>query len=250
MAFLLTSLAVAVLVAVAGSEPTVSDASVPFDQAAEVAEYADERLEAATRGVSLPDPPELFADLTTLKIGFGVTFIYQGLLILTAIVVSRQSPGRLAAIWNLGKYTWTDLWRPAAVTVAAYVFVIAWGIFATIVDIDLLKPESTIPGAITRDPVALAATGVLSCIGAPLAEEVFFRGFVMSGLSRWGFWAAASLSSLAFTFAHLDPGSILPFWVVGMMLAWLYWRRRCLWESIAAHALFNTTSFLLLALGA
>lgn len=249
-AFVATSIIVAILVAIAGSEPTTTDTAVPFDQAREVVEYADERLAAAARGVALPDPPELFADLTTLKIGFAVTLIYEGFLILAAIAASRQTPGQLAATWDFASFRWEDLWRPGVITVVAYAFVVAWGIVATLVDIDILRPESTVPGAITRDSVALASAGVLSCIGAPIAEEVFFRGFVLSGLSRWGFWAAASISSLGFTLAHLDPGSVIPFWIVGMMLAWLYWRRRRLWESIAAHFMFNTTSFLLLALGA
>jgi len=236
-AFILTSLVVAVLVAVAGSEPAIEDTAVPFEQAADVVSYADERLRAAARGIELPEPPELFADLTTLKIGFGVTFIYQGVLILTAVIASRQSPGRLAATWGLGRYRFEDLWRPAAITVVAYIGVVLYGVVTNLIDIDLLKPQSTVPNAITRDGLTLAAAGVLSCLGAPLAEEVFFRGFVMSGL-------------LSFTFAHLDPGSVIPFWIVGMLLAWLYWRRRCLWESIAAHFFFNGTSFVLLALGA
>jgi membrane protease YdiL (CAAX protease family) len=75
---------------------------------------------------------------------------------------------------------------------------------------------------------------------------LFFRGLVFTGLLRWGFLPAAVASAGLFTLAHLDAGSIIPFFFVGMTMAWLYWSRGNLWDGIAFHVMFNTTSFLLL----
>lgn len=249
-AFLLSIILVVVVIALVGSEPVLEDAGGPFTDAAEVARYADERLRAAVEGVSLPDPPELFADKTSMQIAFGITLVYQGGLILIAVAMSRQSPAALARTLGLGSYRFEDLWRPAVVTIAALLMVLGWSTMANAFDIEILKPKSTVPDAITRDATTFAAAGVLACIGAPIAEEVFFRGFVMSGLARWGVWVAAVVSAFAFSIAHLDPGSVVPFFMIGLGLSWLYWRRRCLWDAIACHFMFNFISFALLALGA
>ena len=83
-------------------------------------------------------------------------------------------------------------------------------------------------------------------IGAPLAEEMFFRVLLFGGMLRWGFWPAALISSLLFAGVHLDPGSLVPFTLIGVLLAWLFWRRGHLWDAIIFHLMFNATSFILL----
>jgi len=75
---------------------------------------------------------------------------------------------------------------------------------------------------------------------------LLFRGLVFGGLVRWGFWPAALLSGVGFSMAHIDPGTFIPFTLIGMALAWVYWSTGSLWDAIIAHSLFNTTSFLLL----
>ena len=87
---------------------------------------------------------------------------------------------------------------------------------------------------------------LVACLAAPLAEESFFRGFMFTGLLRWGFWPSAAISSFAFTVAHLDPGSIIPFFWIGIIMAYLYRSRGTLWDSILFHFMFNFTSFLVL----
>ncbi len=113
---------------------------------------------------------------------------------------------------------------------------------------DILVPNSTVPSSVTRDGLAFALTGVAAVILAPLSEELFYRGFLFSGWLRLGFWPAGAITALLFALTHFDPGSIIPFWGVGMALAWLAWRRGSLWDSIALHFMFNGTSFLLLLL--
>ena len=74
----------------------------------------------------------------------------------------------------------------------------------------------------------------------PLAEEIFFRGFVLSGLAgRWGFLPAAIASSLLFALAHIDPRVMVPIFVIGLFLAWLYHKTGSIWSSFAAHGSWN-----------
>ena len=60
-------------------------------------------------------------------------------------------------------------------------------------------------------------------ITAPLAEEIFFRGFIFGGLRRYmNLATAGAISGFLFALAHGDPGLILPFWGIGRSLrpAW------------------------------
>ena len=62
-------------------------------------------------------------------------------------------------------------------------------------------------------------------IGAPVSEELLFRGFLLSALakSRAGFWGAAVISNIAWTFTHpswsLAP--LLIIFVFGLLLSFI-----------------------------
>jgi membrane protease YdiL (CAAX protease family) len=218
-----------------------------FDRGAEVVKWGDERLKAAAEGTPLPGQPELYADITSIKIGFIITFVQDVLMIaVAAMLIGRTRFRGFIDAFRMGSYSFDDLWRPALAAAVLYPAVVGYGVLMKRLGLDLLVPESTVPLVVTRDGVALAMTGVLASIAAPLAEEVLFRGVIFGGLMRWGFWPAAAISSFLFAGAHIDLGSLIPFFIIGMVLAALYWWRGVLWDNIAFHVLFNTTSFLLL----
>ena len=83
------------------------------------------------------------------------------------------------------------------------------------------------------------------CAIAPFAEELLFRGVVFAGLSqRMPLFAAALLSGLIFGAAHLDRWNIAPLAVIGVGLAYLYYRTGSLWPNIAAHATVNAVALI------
>jgi hypothetical protein len=101
--------------------------------------------------------------------------------------------------------------------------------------------------------VVLPLTFLAIVIVAPLAEEIFFRGFVFAGLIRpFGVVGALVGSGLLFAMFHVQDGSsalIVPaFAAIGAGFAWIYYKTGSLWLSIATHFLFNLTSFVLLAI--
>ena len=80
----------------------------------------------------------------------------------------------------------------------------------------------------------------------PVAEEIFFRGFVLTGLlKRFGVRRALLLSSLLFGLFHIDPGAIVPTFALGLVLGWVYLKTGSIWPSIFAHALHNTLAVLI-----
>jgi len=84
-------------------------------------------------------------------------------------------------------------------------------------------------------------------IGAPVGEELFFRGFLFGSLrARLSFLPSAGISSVIFAFLHGQALLILVMVFVGIALAYLYERRGSLATSIAAHAMFNLIGFTLI----
>ena len=125
--------------------------------------------------------------------------------------------------------------------------VLVYGVVVDALDIEWLEPESTVPEGVVREPLSMVLTGLAVVVAAPVGEEVFYRGLVFGGLQRWGFWPAAVVSGAVFSGVHFDVGSFIPFFVIGVALAWLFWRKGRLWEAVAFHVLFNGASFALLA---
>ena len=75
---------------------------------------------------------------------------------------------------------------------------------------------------------------------APFAEELFFRGFLMAALIRLMGGARGILVSAAiFAVVHIDIGAMIPIFVTGALLGWLYIRSGSIWPPTLAHAAQN-----------
>jgi membrane protease YdiL (CAAX protease family) len=87
-------------------------------------------------------------------------------------------------------------------------------------------------------------------VGAPLAEELVFRGFLLSALARTplGFWGAALLANLPWTALHWGYSTVglLEVFVIGLFFSWLLWRSGSLRVPIVCHAIFNGLVLLML----
>lgn len=136
-------------------------------------------------------------------------------------------------------------WVPVVVVLAAY---FTLGVYLLIVELSGLGkmvPQSSVPEDFFESAVALPLVALLAIVAAPIAEETFFRGFLFPALRmRWGtFWAALA-SGLVFAALHFNLGSLVPFTIIGMLLAWAYVFSGSLWVAIGAHFLFNSVSFI------
>lgn len=110
-----------------------------------------------------------------------------------------------------------------------------------VLGIDELEPVSTIDDDVIYDHVHLVVLVViLAVLVAPFTEELFYRGFLFGGLARqWGVVWGGVASGALFAVAHLDPGSIVPFAIIGVVFAFVYYRSRSLFASVGAHMMFN-----------
>ena len=113
------------------------------------------------------------------------------------------------------------------------------------IGLEALEPPS-LPEEVVESNMDRIAMFVLVVLLAPLAEETFFRGFLLPVLaSRWGFLWGAGLTSLLFGLTHGALGMIVPAFATGMLLAWLYYRTRSLWSCFLAHGAQNALAFAL-----
>jgi len=99
----------------------------------------------------------------------------------------------------------------------------------------------------------LAGFAFIACIGAPVFEELTFRGFVFNALLRYmPVWLAVSCSAALFGLAHFQPGNtgaILPLIAGGAVLALVYYRSGSLVSSMLTHSLFNAFTVIAVAFG-
>ena len=86
-------------------------------------------------------------------------------------------------------------------------------------------------------PAVLLTFQALAFI-TPMSEELFFRGFIFRGLlPKMGPWWAIAVSALIFSGFHFSHvGVLIPVFIIGFLLAWLYWKTGSLWAAIGAHA--------------
>jgi len=132
---------------------------------------------------------------------------------------------------------------------AAIGLVNVYGIVIDVFGLDLLEPSQQLPADFYDHDSVVILTGIAIVFMAPVAEEVFFRGFVFGGLRRYlNLPIAGLLSGALFALAHGDPGLVVPFACVGLVLAYVYEKSGSLFASIGVHFVFNTVSFLLLLL--
>ena len=76
---------------------------------------------------------------------------------------------------------------------------------------------------------------------APLVEEIFFRGFLFTGLrEKYGWIAAALISSALFAAMHLQPLTMLPIFLMGLIFSYLYQRTGSIWPAVIMHFTTNT----------
>ena len=160
----------------------------------------------------------------------------------------------IAAVWLFGVKKYRTRWATAGLVPPAHarwlllvavalalnlVFAAAYTIVARTAGADELVPSPLpfdLAGGILLRMFATLTLGVL----APFAEEVFFRGFLLAALvPSLGLYRAMVLSSALFAVSHGVVAVMLPLFITGMLLAWLYVKTRSIWPPVAAHMLQN-----------
>jgi membrane protease YdiL (CAAX protease family) len=170
------------------------------------------------------------------------TFFQDGGLILSAWLMARLTAGRptpadfglrrLSALKGIGWLT--------ATWVAFIAFSAVWAAALGVTENDDLPQELGADNSTT----ALVFVAVLVCVAAPIAEEIFFRGFCFTALRRWiGVVGGAIATGVIFGAIHAgsaDAVFLVPLGIFGALLCVLYSRSGSLIPCIVLHALNNS----------
>lgn len=97
---------------------------------------------------------------------------------------------------------------------------------------------------VPRWVIIVFALGAL--IGAPLFEELCFRGLAFAAFAKWAYargfpavpWATIA-SALLFALVHFEPVRVPVLLVIGLVLSWLRARTGRVGASVVAHAFNN-----------
>ncbi len=182
--------------------------------------------------------------------------LWTGMVGVALMASRRKGAGRLADDFGL-RFRWSDLAIGAVVALAVQLMVLPGIAF-------LLRPllgEPEVSGPVKdlldqAGGVRFLGLVLSVAVGAPIVEELFFRGLLLRSLQRrFGNGVSVALSALAFGLAH---GSALPvdavvlvmvsLTVFGAILAVLAIRTGRLGAGIVTHAVFNLFTLLYLTL--
>ena len=90
------------------------------------------------------------------------------------------------------------------------------------------------------NPLGLILLVLIVGIGAPIFEEIFYRGLVFRSVeNRWGTWPGIVVSGLVFGASHFNWLTLPGLTVFGGVLAYLTHRTGRLVPAIFAHVAFN-----------
>ncbi len=115
---------------------------------------------------------------------------------------------------------------------------------------DLAEPARELADK-AQGPAGWLVLGLVVVVGAPLVEELFYRGLLLGSLRKRGIPPALAclLCGAVFAAMHLQPLQFVGLLVLGTVLAGLVLRTGRIGGAVVAHATFNLVTVVVLATG-
>ncbi|MCW3034642.1 MAG: Abortive infection protein, partial [Solirubrobacterales bacterium] len=214
---------------------------------------------ALAAGVLLAAVAALVVDLPALALGVRVTSSHtpaglviadtfvQDIAFILAAVYCAKLGGRVVRSWQLGLRPPGQGWLWAGLMVLGLIvaFIALDAIWAELFHPTKEKLLETLGTKESKSLLVLSAA--LTCVVAPIAEEVLFRGYMFTALRNWrGTLTAALIVGLLFGGVHATSApaaDLVPLAALGFGLCLLYRYTGSLYPAIAAHALNNSIAF-------
>jgi len=192
-------------------------------------------LGAKVSGSHLP-PGLSIADTVVQDIGFVLVAVYCAGL-----------GGRVVRSWQFGLRRPGVGWRSAGglIVVLLIAFIVLSVVWSEVVH---PEKEKTLEQLGSNEGAALLVLSAgLTCVVAPMCEELLFRGFIFTALRNWrGTLPAAVITGLLFGGVHVGSApalDLVPLAALGFGLCLLYRYTGSLYPCMIAHALNNCVAF-------
>ncbi len=173
--------------------------------------------------------------------GLWVVAVFQVVAVALTLLASAAFGGRPRDVLALRSAP--SGWRSYAGAIVAMMGLqaVLAGVTYTFIQHDMLADLRPFVGLVTGPQWPLAAA--VLAVGAPLSEELLFRGFLLGALAQGplGFWGAALITSLLWTGLHAGYSlvGLAEVFAIGLLLSWLLWRTGSLRVTIFCHGLYN-----------
>lgn len=98
---------------------------------------------------------------------------------------------------------------------------------------------------------AVLLFALAAMVGAPIAEEIAFRGLLFGALRKrgWRPWPTIVVTGVLFSAFHLEPVRFFVLLPVGILYGWVRWRTGSTGAAIIAHMVNNTPAAIVLVAG-
>ncbi len=189
--------------------------------------------------IALKIKPEKIMDVRVLLPVQLVIYVVVFITIYLLVEARSKRPFWREIRWNWPSRNWW-IYIPAGV-VLAFAVGLVQSRLPIPKDIPMLKYLSNTGSAY--------AMGLLAVFGAPLIEELFFRGFLYPVMARWvRVWPSVVLIGFLFGLVHASQlgwawGYVLILTFVGVVLTAVRAKTRSLSASFMLHTFYNTTLF-------
>ncbi len=210
-------------------------------------------------GLALALVGGLVVDLPALALGAkitsshtppGVTIadtVVQDIGFVLAAVYCAHIGGRAVRSWQFGLRRPGAGWRSASGMIV--LLLVAFIVLSAIWSAASHPPEEKLLETLgaNEGTALLLASAALTCVVAPICEELLFRGFIFTALRSWrGTLPAAMITGLVFGGVHAGSAPVLdlvPLAGLGFGLCLLYRYSGSLYPCMIAHSLNNSLAF-------
>jgi membrane protease YdiL (CAAX protease family) len=214
---------------------------------------------ALIAGIVLAALGGLVVDIPALALGVKVTSshtppglaiadtLVQDVAFVLAAVYFAHLGGRVVRAWQFGLRPPEVGWGRATVLLASLlgafvVLSVLWGAVFNPSKEKLLEQLGSNEGA-----GLLVLSAGLTCVVAPICEEILFRGYIFTTLRNWrGTLPAALITGVLFGGVHAGSApalDLVPLAALGVGLCLLYRRTGSLYPCFVAHSLNNSIAF-------
>ena len=174
----------------------------------------------------------------------------RGLALDGAALLSKAGEHRI----DLGlRLTWSDAGWGALGGVASLVLAAIAAAITTIFVPDLTSSAADAANELLEGSSRLSVVvfALMVMVGAPIVEEIFFRGLLFASLRKRGLGAVLTIviSALVFAGFHFEPLRFFVLLPTGLVLGWVRWKTGSTGAAIVTHGLLNAPGAVLLLLG-
>lgn len=197
----------------------------------------------------MDDPPSYATELV-----LSSAALWLGLVGAVVVVSRRRGTGSIVRDFGL-RFRWSDFgFGVAGAIIGRLIAGLSIIPLPFVFDDFAERTERSVFEEAARDGWSWVALIVIACIGAPIVEELFFRGLVQNRLvQRFGLGVGLPVASVLFGAAHMigwiGLPTVIQAWAVsfgGLVLGVTYHYSKRLGAAMIAHSLFNAVALVAL----